>query len=163
MVKEDNSKLENLKDAYKVIQKKYKLPSFRDMNEDFHIEKIAESETELIISEVRKFVADKLANYMRFVENLLNPVNVPMFIFSFVKALDTHDKKTLEEIYKGLLKMELSFIELDLEFKEEKEANFIIDSFKFWQDIKQEMLNIMNRIRMKWDEKGENSNKGYFG
>ena len=163
MAKDDESKLENLKKDYEIIQKKYKLPPFGTMNEDFHIEKISESETDLLIGEVRKFVGDKLANYMRFVENLINPVNVPMFIFSFVKALDAKDKKVLEEIYKGLMKMELDFIELDLEFNEEKEAKFINESYKFWQDIKSDMMGITEKINSKWDEKGENNGKSYFG
>lgn len=156
-------KLGALKKGYEELQKKYNLPDFKTMNEDFHIEKIAESETELLISEVRKFVGDKLANYMRFVENLLNPVNVPMFIFSFVKALDVNDKKILEEIYKNLMKMELHFVELDLEFNEIKEAEFVRESFQFWQKIKKDMTQILERINTKWDEKSESKSKGYFG
>src|SRR3989338_7156200 len=85
--------LEKLKREYERLEKKHKLPSFRELNEDFHIEKIAESETDILIREVRKFVGDRLANYMRFVENLLNPVNAPMFIFSFIKLMEPEDKK----------------------------------------------------------------------
>jgi len=170
MVKEDkiqkdneDSKLDKLKSSYLKLQKKHGFPSFKEMNEDFHIEKLADPEPEILIREIRKFLGDKLANYMRFVENLLNPVNVPMFIFSIVKLLDAQEKKVLEEIYKELMKIEVKFIELDIEFNEGREAAFINDSFKSWQNMKKEMMKIMNKINSKWDEKQDNGSKGYFG
>ncbi len=162
MTKEEQ-KLEKLKKEYETLKKKYDLPDFKDLNEDFHIEKIAESETEILIREIRKFMGDKMMNYMRFIENLLNPVNVPMFIFSIIKLLDAEEKKALSEIYKELMKKEIQFIELDLEFNEEKEMGFVKNAYEFWQGIKKEMLKIMDKINKKWDDKFEGNNKGYFG
>lgn len=154
--------LEKLKEEYEKIQKKHKLPSFKELNEDFHIEKISEYETEILIREVRKFVGDKLANYMRFVENLLNPVNAPMFVFSIIKLIEPEDKKRLSEIFKELMKKEIKFIEVDLEFDEEKEAQLIKDSYKLWQVIKKDMLKLIEKINKKWDDKSEGNNRGYF-
>ena len=159
----EEQKLEKLKKEYRTLKKKYNLPDFKDLNEDFHIEKIAESETEILIREARKFMGDKMMNYMRFIENLLNPVNVPMFIFSIIKLLDTEEKKGLSEIYKELMKKEIQFIELDLEFNEKKEAEFIKDAYEFWQGIKKDMLKIIDKINKKWDNKFEVNSKGYFG
>jgi hypothetical protein len=159
----DEQKLEKLKKEYEVLKKKYDLPDFKDLNEDFSIEKIAESETEILIREVRKFMGDKMLNYMRFIENLLNPVNVPMFIFSIIKLLDAEEKKGLSEIYKELMKKEIQFIELDLEFDEKKEVEFIKNAYEFWQGIKKDMLKIIDKINKKWDNKFEVNSKGYFG
>ncbi len=159
----DGQKLEKLKKEYEILRKKYNLPDFKDLNEDFHIEKIAEFETEILIREVRKFMGDKMLNYMRFIENLLNPVNVPMFIFSIIKLLDTEEKKGLSEIYKEFMKKEIQFIELDLEFDEKKEAEFIKNAYGFWQRIKKDMLKIIDKINKKWDDKFEVNSKGYFG
>ena len=155
--------IEKLKGEYEKLEKKHKLPGFKELNEDFHIEKIAESETDILIREVRKFVGDRLANYMRFVENLINPVNVPMFVFSIIKLMEPEDKKRLSEIYKELMKIEIKFIEIDLEFNEENEAQLIKDSYKLWQTIKKDMLKILKKVDGKWDDKSEVNNKGYFG
>ena len=159
----DKSDLDGLKKKYEILKKKHNLPPFKNLNEDFNIEKIAESETEILIREVRKFMGDKILNYMRFIENILNPVNVPMFIFSIIKLLDAEEKKKVSEIYKELMKKEIQFIELDLEFNEEKEAGFIKDSYEFWQRIKKDMLKIIDKINKKWDDKFEVDSKGYFG
>ena len=160
---EKESNLQELKENYKEIQEKYNLPAFERLNEDFHIEKIAENETELLIREVRKFMADRLFNYLRFIESFLNPVNVPMFVFSVIKIITPKEKEKLTEIYKKLAKMEVDLIELDIQFSEQKEAQFIKESYKIWQDIKEDMLKIIEMIKNNWDNKNETDSKGYFG
>ena len=162
MTKEE-SKLAKLKENYKVIEKRYDLPSFEKLNEDFQIEKAAELETDILIREVRKFIADKLAGYMRFVEALLNPVNAPMFVFSIIKSLGVEEKKKLTDVYKKLTKNEIRLIELDVKFSEEKEAEFIKESYKMWQEIKEDILEIMGAIKKNWDNKFEVNGKSYFG
>ena len=61
------------------------------------------------------------------------------------------------------MKKEVKFIEIDLEFNEEKEAQLIRDSYRFWQDAKKDMLKILEKINKKWDDKSETNNKGYYG
>jgi len=155
--------LDKLKTNYEKLQKKYGLPSFKDMNEDFAIEKIAEVETEVLIREVRKMVADRLYNYLRFIEGILNPINAPMFVFSIIKALGKEEKDKFSEMYKKLAKMEIVLFEIDIKFSEERESKFIKDSYDLWQEIKKEALEIIDVIKQNWDNKSEVKGKGYFG
>ena len=110
----DTMTLQELKENYKKLKERYNLPNFQEMNENFHIERIAESETELLIKEIRRFVADKMSGYLRFIETLLNPMNVQMFIFSIIKSLRNEDKNKLTEIYNKLSKIEVKLIKIDL-------------------------------------------------
>ncbi len=162
MTKEE-SKLAKLKKDYKVIERRYDLPSFEKLNEDFQIEKAAELETDILIREVRKFMADKLSGYMRFVETLLNPVNAPMFVFSIIKSLGSEEKKKAAEIYKKLAKNEIKLIEIDTNFSEKGEAEFIRNSYELWKSVKRDILDILDRINRNWDNKFEVESKGYFG
>ena len=155
--------LENLKKEYKKIQNKHNLPDFKDLNEDFNIEKVAETETENLIREIRRFMGEKFSNYLRFSEAILNPVNVPMFVFSIVKTIKPEDRKKLTEIYKKLSGIEVKLIELEIEFSEKKEAEFIKESFKTWQEIKKDLLEILKTIKDRWDNKFEMNSKSYFG
>lgn len=154
--------LEKLKTEYLELHNKHRLPSFKEMNEDFYIEKIAESETDILIREVRRTVGERLENYMRLVENLLNPVNVPMFVFSIIKLIGVEEKNKLQEIYKKLIQNEIKFVERDLEFEENKEAEFIRQSYELWQEIKKELANIFEKVQKDWGTKKEESSKGYF-
>ena len=163
MVEDELSNLDLLKENYLEIQKEYSLPEFDKLNEDFNIEKIAESETDFLVREIRKYVTDKFSNYLRFIETILNPVNAQFFVFSFIKTLGSSEKETLSEIYKKLAKKEVEVIELDIKFSEEKEAEFVKDSYKIWQDIKEDLLKIIGVVKKNWDIKVENNGKHYFG
>ena len=161
--KDEDSCLENFKEDYKKIQQKYGLPDFEKLNDDFQIEKISEVETEHIIREIRKFMADKFSNYLRFVENILQPINAPMFVFSVIKSIGVEEKNKFMEVYKFLSRKEVELIELDVEFDEDKEAKFVKEAYKEWQEIKKKILEVIDSIKSNWDNKFEVNNKGYFG
>jgi len=156
--------LSELKRRYAELQKKHELPGFKEMNEDFYIEKIAENETDLLIREIRRMVGDRLANYIRFLESFVNPVNVPMFVFSIIKLASPQEKQKITEAYKKLVHNEIKFLDLDIEFNEAKEARFVKDSFVLWQEIKKELSGIFDQVEKRWENKStEENNKGYFG
>ena len=160
---EKEESLEKLKKKYSEIQKKFGLPDFDELNREFQIEKISIEETDYLVREIRKFLADKFSNYMRFVEALLNPSNSPLFVFSIVKSLNVEDKESLQEVYKKFAKIEVDLVEIDLDFSEEKEVEFIKESYKIWKSIKKSLLEIVEVVRKNWDNKFEGNTRGYFG
>jgi hypothetical protein len=159
----DESELEKLKENYKKIQNIHNLPDFDKLNSDFSIEKLADVETDFLIREVVKIMAEKFSNYLRFVELVLNPANSPMFIFSLIKTIGEDEKKKFSEIYKELARIELSLIELDVDFSEKKEADFINNSYKTWINLKGDFLSVIEKIKLNWDNKNENNKNAYFG
>ena len=53
--------LKDLKKEYGKLEKKHKLPSFKEVNETFEIDKI-ENESDCLVREVRKIIMDKIIN-----------------------------------------------------------------------------------------------------
>jgi len=155
--------LEKLKQDYEGLRAKYNLPEFSKLVEDFNIERASDTETDYPIREIRRVIAEKFFNYLRSVEALLNPSNVPMYVFSMVKNIDAADKKTLSDVYKELAKTEIRIMELDLSFSESKEADFIKEGFKLWQDVKKDLLAITDKIKKNWDMKSDEGRRDYFG
>lgn len=162
-MEKEESDLKKLKESYKKIQEKYNLPSFEILNEEFAIEKIAEVETDFLVREVTKTMAEKFSNYMHFVELILNPVSSPLFIFSIIKTLGEEEMKKFNEIYKELAKIEVRLIELDVDFSEEKEVIFIKEAYEIWKKIKKNFIEIIDKVKFNWDNKSENNTKAYFG
>ena len=154
--------LEELKQEYKKLQEKHGLPDFGDLNREFYIEKIAESETDFLFREIRKFIADKIYNYMRLIETIINPSNSPAFIFSFIKTLTAEDRKKLNEIYERLSETYFEIIKMDIETSEKKDADFIKTSYSFWMKIKKELMPILEKMKLKGNNE-ENSSSKYFG
>ena len=108
-------------------------------------------------------MGEKFSNYLRFVELILNPVNSPMFIFSLMKTMGESEKKKLSEINKELAKIELNLNELDVDFSEKKEAEFINNSYKTWINMKKDFQEVIEKIKANWDNKSDNNSKAYFG
>ena len=73
------------------------------------------------------------------------------------------EKKKLSEIYKILAKIELNLIELDVNFSEKKEADFVNASYEIWTNLKKDFLGVIEKIKSNWDNKSENNAKAYFG
>ncbi|PIO07207.1 hypothetical protein COU59_03635 [Candidatus Pacearchaeota archaeon CG10_big_fil_rev_8_21_14_0_10_34_12] len=161
--KKKEPSLEELKKEYFKIQKKHNLPDFEKLNEDFSIEKLSDIETDYLLREIRKFMSEKMSHYLRIVETILNPTNVPMFVFSIVKSITPEEKAKLVDIYKKLSKMEIELLEIDVSFSAEKEAKFVKNSYDVWQEIKKDFLDVVGVVQKNWDNKFEVKNKGYFG
>jgi len=159
----NESCLADLKNNYSILSKKYSLPSFEELNQEFQIEKLAEIETDYLLREIRKFITEKFSNYLNFIETLLNPASAHMFVFTVIKTLENKDKENLSELYKKLSRKEVETIRLDLDFSEKSEAEFIKNSFEFWKNIKDGLLEIVAVIEKNWDVKVEKVGKGYFG
>jgi len=156
-------KLARLKKDYEQLEKKYKLPSYQQLNEEFDIEKLQELETETLLREIRKIAMDKIIAYLRFIEMLLNPSNAPMFFFAMLKGLDSSDKKILEDLYSRLGKIEIKVIEIDNDYSEKNEAEFIKQLVAEWKNIKEDMKKISKSLQKGWDKKSEKKDKSYLG
>lgn len=157
------SKLELLKKDYSILEQKYKLPSFRELNEEFDIEKVQELETDTLLREIRKVIMDKVIAYLRFIEMLLNPSQAPMFFFALLKGLDGVDRKLLEEMYANLGRLEIEVVGVDNDYSEKTEAEFILHVFKEWKEIKEAMKKISKSLKLSWDKKSEKKEKSYLG
>jgi len=157
----EKTSLEKLKKQYVPLQKKYKLPSFLELNKEFDIEKIQEHETDFLLREIRRTMGEKMSAFLRFFETILNPVMAPVFILTSLKNLNAYDKDLIEKKYKVLVSLELRSIGLDIENNEKKEAAFIQETLKKWKEMKQEIQQIIDdltKIQAHSEKKGS-----YFG
>lgn len=156
-------KLDILKKSYSELAKKYKLPDYKTLNEEYDIEKVQELETDTLLREIRKVIMDKVIAYLRFIELLINPSNAPMFFFTILKGIDSSDKKILEETYTKLGRLEVEVISVDNDYSEKGEAEFINHIFQEWQGIKENMRQVSKALQNGWDRKREKKDKSYLG
>ena len=155
--------LEDLKKEYEVLRKKHDLPDFSELNKLFDIEEI-DVETELLLRKVRRTISEKTSGYLRFIETILNPSNAPIFFFRIVKKLDNEDKEFLTRIYDILGNFEIKIIGLELDYSEEKEAEFVKDLFNiFNNEIRGKFLEIIKKLENDNGDKKKENNGSYFG
>lgn len=153
-------KLEELKKNYSILEKKYKLPSFSELNEDFGIEILRKGE-ELLLRSIRKVMLEKIVNSLGFVEMLLNPVNAPRMYFVYLKSVSADDKKDLDKIYSVLADLVLASSKLEVEYSEKGEAGMINQIVKDWNSIKPAFVRVIEH--MQHPVSSVQKEKSYFG
>ena len=159
----ESSNLEDLKKEYEVFRQKYNLPEFYELNKFFDIEEV-DIETDFLLRKIRRVITERISGYSRFADFVLNPSNAPMFFFKILKKLENKDKEILGNIYEILGKIEIDMLSLDLDYSENKEADFIKNVFKlFNEEIRIKFLEVIAKMT-----NGENNNKkegnvSYFG
>lgn len=161
-MEKENSSIEDLEKRYNEMQKKYSLPSFEKLNEDFYIERLAECETRHLLREVRKFISEKMSSYFKFLESILNPINAPVLIHSIVRVLTHEEKEKLDEMYSEMERVQLEIFSLDTIYQEKKEADFIKFACEKWDVMKKEMEEIITNIKNNWAKLEEKKENNYF-
>ena len=155
--------LKILKKEYEKFRKKYGLPKFKDMNQDFEIEKLQGRESEFLLREIRRCMIEKNVSYFKVIEMFMNPSNAPLIFLALIKNMNHIERKLLEELYYKLGKNEILSLKLDNQSDEKEEAKFIKRFFKEWQGIKNKFGEILTCIEKSWEKKAEKKEKGYLG
>ena len=154
--------LKELKSRYNKLAENYKLPSFKEVNECFEIDRI-ERETDCILREVRKIMMDKIISYIRFIEMMINPAQAPPMFMMFVKRVSDEERKVLEKVYKNFIELELQSLKLEIDYDEKEEVKAIKKIMNVWYDTNKDLKFIIEIMEKNW-RSGENKReKGYFG
>ena len=162
-MEKDNLSLEELKQKYSVFREKYDLPGFSELNIFFDIEDLEDCETEFFLRKIRKIISERIAGFLRFFEIILNPSNAPIFFFKLIKKLEEKDKENLSKIYEKLGNLEIEVVRLDLDYAEEKEAEFIKKIFSFFNEIKGDVLGMINKMVNSGGVGFKKESGSYFG
>ncbi len=153
--------LKELKISYNELAKKYKLPNFKDLNENFEIDKI-DKETDYLLRSVRKVIMEKIVNSLSFLETISNPVNAPRMYMQYAKVMSAEDKKDIDFIYSSLGEISLHSLDLEIDYSEKKEAEVIKRIFSAWSSIKPKFRSILTSMK-KPNESIIRKEKSYFG
>ena len=163
MDKEKIFDLNQLREDYIVLTKKYKLPEFEQLAEDFDIEKASEKETLFILRSIRRAINEKISGYLHLFETLMNPTSAPMLILLMLKNSDEQSRKEIEETYKKIAKIEIISIKLDTIYSEKKEAEYISYVYTEWQKMKQPLYDLIEKCESNFDISIKSDKKAYFG
>lgn len=161
--KDKKDSIEESKQEFNKLSEKYGLPNLKNLEEDFDIEKAFEKESSYSLREIRRVIIEKTSNVLHLFENLINPSNPPMFIFTGLKSLEELDKKRIKEIYKILSKLQLEAMKNDSLYEEKSEADLVNKAFKEWEEMKHDIHKILDKFSSSLEEEKNSEGKSYFG
>ena len=160
---EKDGDLKKLKESYSFLEKKYNLPEFKFLNENFEIEQISSEDTELLLKRIRKQMTEKISSGLRALEMFLNPQNSPLFIFNILKSFSQSDKELIQELYKKFSWFEIEAFGLENSYNEEKEAQFIRDVSKEWKEISYDFNKLYETMKIGHKQDSKKNEKSYLG
>jgi len=149
-------------EGYDNLSRKYKIPKFDALNEDFEIEFIKKKP--FLLRQVRRKMNEKVVFFCRIIESLLypNPQNIINAVE--INSFSSEDKSRLEKIYRELMHYERSSLLLDVCPDDKKEAEYINNIFSSWSRIKKSIEETVRIMQESWKKDiKEKENNNYFG
>ena len=142
--------------------KKYGLPSFKDLNNEFEISSI-ENENFLLREIINKIV-DRTDFFSRLFEDLLQPDPSLLRSMQEAKIFNEEERKVIYDLYKKLMVINRKSVEISLNRDEKEEANFIKKSFDEWKELKTSTSQIVDKIKDSWKKETYSKEKlSYLG
>ena len=152
----------NLEKEYTPLKEKYKLPDLKMLEEDFDLENLPDKETRFLLREIRKMIIDKISAYETLFETLINPSSPPMYVFSILRSIEEKDKEKIRSIYKKLSRLRIKAIALSAIYNEASEAEFIINSFNIWQELKKEIFDTFENFENNFEKENGSKRRDYY-
>ena len=147
---------------YSELRKKLKLPDFKDIDFEFEISDL--EETNFLLRAIIRRIAEKLDFYTTVLEEILQPDTSNLYAMHETRFFDEDEKKLMYELYSKLMAVNRRTIELSLEHNEKDEAEFINSFFNEWKPINKEMLSYVKKIRLSWKSDTDiKEDLGYLG
>ncbi len=155
--------LSDFEKDYAKLEKKYGLPSFQKINEDFEIDKI-ERETRYVLRLIRKVMMEKIINSITFLEMLLNPINTPRIYFAYAHGMSAEDRKEIERLYQTLGKLSIISLDAEVDYIEKREAELIKQINNTWHSLKPGFRTILKHMQQPNGASNvAKKEKSYFG
>jgi len=148
---------------YNELQKKHKLPEFREMDSEFEISDL--EETNFLLMAIVRRISERLDFYSTMLEELLQPDTGNLYAMHETRYFDEDEKKQMYGLYAKLMNFNRQSIEASLVHNEKEEADFISSLFNEWKSLKQELLRFVKKMRASWktEEADIKEDLGYLG
>lgn len=154
--------MDTIKRDYNELIKKYKLPSFEKLDEEFEIRAIEENKSGRPIKAILRLIAGKLRSFLESLDPIINPN--PSSIYSMMASnnVDGEMKTEIFDFYMKIGSLYQICIYHELE-SDEKTAEFIKSFWKEWPILKEKQKKYLKTVIDNWNKEPENKKAGYHG
>jgi hypothetical protein len=132
---------------YSKLKTKYKLPEYKELDNNFQITTI--EETSDLLRDIIKKIEDKIERYLKILEEIIQPDSQisAMHEGSF---FDNEEKEKIFSLYKKIMIIKRDIDQTELEATEEEKANLIKNINEEWEQIKKKLKPILEKLKNTW-------------
>ncbi|MBI2673610.1 hypothetical protein HYX19_05080 [Candidatus Woesearchaeota archaeon] len=153
----------DLEKEYNNLKKKYKLPDFEKLNNEFELSSYKDIDPKFLLRNIRKRIIEKVASIVRFLEEILHPSGQSIVIMNEIKFFDENKLNGINSLLKRFMLIARQSLVLDTGLNESENADFITAVLKEWPDLKKELRVIAIVLRDSWKEEEKTDTESYFG
>src|SRR3989338_11188689 len=151
-----------IEQEYAKLSKKYKLPKFKDIDDEFEISAL--DNEKFLIKNTLRGISEKLEFYIEFISNLVHPDGTSISSMYEIRFFSEDDKNDMYMLFKKLMKTHRNIVEMVLKNDEKEQSDFLNKFFADWQDMKTGLLKHIEKMKDSWGAQGTiQEDIGYFG
>ena len=154
--------MNELEKEYIKLSKKYNLPDFKEINEEFEIGDLENAS--FLLKNILRKIAEKLEFYSNLINDVMQPDTSSLSSMYETRFFSDSDKNNMYSLFKNIMKSYRNIIELVLENNEKKQAEFLKKFFSEWFEIKKQLINYLGKMKDSWEkETTVKEDLEYFG
>ncbi|MBI2657994.1 hypothetical protein HYX08_04860 [Candidatus Woesearchaeota archaeon] len=149
---------------YDELKKKLKLPDFKEIDFEFEISDI--EETNFLLREIIRRICERLDFYSTMLEGILQPDTSNLYAMHETRYFTEDEKNNMYKVYSRLMELNRQSIEISLQRNgnEGLEADFISKFLIEWKTIKKGLLSFVKKMKESWQNEVDiKENVGYLG
>ena len=155
----------DMKKSYEFLQKKFKLPKFQNLDDDFEVSFLDYKleDAHLLLRSIRRKMNEKVIFFCRIIEGVLYPQQATMISMVESKQLTEEEKHSIHEFYKKLMYYERESLKLDVLPSEEQSAVYIQEVYTLWNQFRDEMHHVVEKMQKSWQHSDEEDTETFVG
>lgn len=149
-------------EKYNELKKKYKLPDFGEMDQEFEASSL--DDTNFLLREIARRIAEKFDFYTTMIEEILQPDASNLYALHETRDFSEEEKNQMYDLYRRLMVLNRQSIFISLENDEKNEAEFIGLALSEWKNLKKDILGYVKKMRDSWKTEVDiKEDVGYLG
>lgn len=159
-----NDKKTDIKAAYAALAKKYKLPPYEGLNQDFEISTV--EDTDFLLRNIRAKISEKMEFCIKLLASILQPEQ-NITDLQECKMFNDEQKKKIYLLYKNLMASMRFAGVLSMSSTEKEEASYLATFYAEWSaknGYRDQLRTILQTLKDSWAKGTETEDDlGYMG
>jgi len=154
--------IEELKKEYELIRKKFNLPSFEYLDEEFEIRALEINKSGILLKALLRIILSKIGLFLNYLDPVVSPN--PQSYHSMVELnnISNEDKQKMTSYYRTLSYLYHEGCAVELK-SENHTAEFIKNISEKWPSLKKEESAYLDKITKAWVAEKQTEKSSYTG
>ncbi len=152
----------SLRYEYNQLSKKYDIPDFNILNNEFELEIIEREEFPL--RQIRRRIVDRLVIFCKIIEEIIFPSGQNHLNNHEIRFFTEEDRKALLDLHKKMMSYERQSLVLNISSSnEEEDAKYIKQLSTDMLEFKIKILEVVKKMQNSWKQDLPEEDQPYFG